>query len=93
MKVNINQLLEQSGKTKYWLSKATNITYPNIMKLCNEEIPPKTIKLETLDKICTALKCNVQDILENEIDGMTQTRLKIQKIAEHPLIKNSINKD
>ena len=43
LKVNINQLLEQSGKTKYWLSKATNITYPNIMKLCNEEIPPKTI--------------------------------------------------
>jgi hypothetical protein len=63
------------------------------MKLCDEKVPPKTIKLETLDKICTALKCNINDILENEVDGMTQTKIQIQNIAEHTLIKDSIKKD
>jgi putative transcriptional regulator len=64
MKVRIDELLRQQGKTRYWLSKEINFTYPNMMKLCNNET--ESIKFEILEKICFSLNCTPNDVLETE---------------------------
>lgn len=62
MKFKINEKLKEKGKTMTWLSEMTNITLTNISKLCKGE--NKSIKTNTIDKICTALDCKIEDILE-----------------------------
>lgn len=60
--IKIAELLETKGKTKYWLSKETGITYPNLDKLIKNETT--SIKFEFLEKICKALECELTDIIE-----------------------------
>lgn len=65
-KFSLNRILETRKKTKYWLSKQTGIDNNTLAKIYNNEA--KQIKLETLDKICTALECNLTDVIENVED-------------------------
>ncbi|MPM90169.1 hypothetical protein SDC9_137286 [bioreactor metagenome] len=60
--IKIAEVLESKGKTKYWLSKETGITYPNLDKLIKNET--SSIKFDFLEKICTALDCELSDIIE-----------------------------
>ena len=61
MTLNIQNILNSQGKTKYWLSKQTGIDNTSIGKMCNGET--KNIRLETMEKICIALNCTPNDIL------------------------------
>lgn len=58
----LDKLLDKADKTKYWLSKETGIDNNTLAKIYNNEA--KQIRLETLEKICVALGCDVADILE-----------------------------
>lgn len=60
MKIIIDELLKQQNKTRYWLTKEVGVTYPNIMKLCNNET--ESIKFDILENICIALNCTPNDI-------------------------------
>jgi len=60
MKVNIDDILKQKCKTRYWLAKEIEITYPNIMKLCNNKT--ESIKFDILERICIALECTPNDV-------------------------------
>lgn len=55
-------VLESRGKTKYWLSKETGIDNNTLGKIYNNEA--KQIKKETIDKICKALDCKVEELIE-----------------------------
>ena len=57
MKNTIDLKLQELGKSRYWLSKETNITYPNITKICNNQT--ESIKFSSLDNICKALNCTL----------------------------------
>lgn len=60
--VKIAELLESKGKTKYWLSKETGITYPNLDRLIKNET--SSVKFDFLEKICDALDCELTDIIK-----------------------------
>lgn len=62
IKININEILEQQKKTMYWLSQATELTYPTIHRLANNKT--RSISFDTLESICRALDCDIADILE-----------------------------
>jgi putative transcriptional regulator len=62
IKVKLNELLKNRGKTKYWLAKQTQISPNSIGRIVNEETT--SISYEILDKICIALQCEVGDVLE-----------------------------
>jgi putative transcriptional regulator len=66
MKINIDEILKQQGKTRYWLSKQIGFTYPNLVKLCNNET--SSIRFDILYKICIALNCTPNDIFNNKLD-------------------------
>lgn len=74
MKVLIDNKLEELGKTRYWLAMVCNITYPTIKKLCDNDT--KNISMKTIDKICTALKCDFDNIFKVEINNPTLRRIK-----------------
>jgi putative transcriptional regulator len=61
MIVNIDKILDNKGKTRYWLAKEVGITYPNLVKLCNNKT--ESIKFDILNKICNKLECTPNDIL------------------------------
>jgi putative transcriptional regulator len=59
-------ILNEKNLTKYWLSKQTGIDNNTIAKIYNNE--SKQIKLETIDKICIALSCDINDIVKFNIE-------------------------
>ena len=61
MIINIDKILDNKGKTRYWLAKEVGITYPNLVKLCNNKT--ESIKFDILNKICNILECTPNDIL------------------------------
>ena len=62
----LDKILHKMNKTRYWLSKETGIDNNTLAKIYNNE--SKQIKLETLEKICVALDCNITDLIEIKKD-------------------------
>ncbi len=62
--LNINSILKEKGKTKYWLSKQTGISPNNIGYICNGK--NTNVTLNTIYKICKALDCTPNDIIQEE---------------------------
>ena len=60
MKINLKQILDNQEKTQYWLSKTTRISSNNIGDICNGKT--KSIRFDTIEKICQALNCTPNDI-------------------------------
>ena len=60
LSLKINEILKEQGKTAYWLAKETGIAPNNISKICNGET--STIRFDTLEKICKALNCGIDDL-------------------------------
>lgn len=64
MKILIDEKLKEIGKTRYWLSVNTGITYPAMKKLCDGLT--ESIRFENIENICKAINCEMQDIFEIE---------------------------
>ena len=57
LKLNVLTLLEEQGKTKYWLYKqmGMNMSYQNFIKMLNNKT--KSIKYDNIELLCRILKC------------------------------------
>lgn len=73
MKLRVKQILEEQGKTAYWLSKTTGISSNNILNICNGT---SSIRLDTLEKICLALECTPNDIFESDSQKLIELMKK-----------------
>ena len=61
VKYTLSELLEDRNITMYAVSRATGISPNNISAICNNKT--KSISLETIQKLCFFLKCNVSDLI------------------------------
>jgi len=61
MTVNIDNILKEQNKTRYWLSRTIGYSYPSLMQLCNNQTD--SIQFHILEKMCIALNCTPSDIL------------------------------
>ena len=61
VKLNALELLEQQGKTKYWLYKQLGMSYQNFNKMINNET--KSIQYENIETMCLLLHCTPNDLL------------------------------
>ena len=57
----IDQILKKRGRTAYWLAKKTGISSVALWRLKTGRAGG--IRFDTLDRICSALKCKPGDIL------------------------------
>ena len=80
IKLRVNEILEEQGKTPYWLGKQTGISPNNIGKICNGETA--TIRFDTLEKICKALNCSINDIFTTDDPQMQRLLIYRSKLNE-----------
>lgn len=64
MKITLNDTLRQKGHSQYWLSHETGIAASTINNLCNGKT--NGIQFDVLQKICVALDCDVNGVIEHE---------------------------
>lgn len=62
IKLRVKQLLEENGKTKYWLYKQLGMSYQNFSKMINNET--KSIRYENIETLCILFKCSPNDLFE-----------------------------
>ncbi len=61
VKLNALKLLEEKGKTKYWLYKQLGMSYQNFNKMVNNET--KSIQYEMVDAMCNIFNCTPNELL------------------------------
>ena len=83
LSLRINEILEQQGKTPYWLGKQTGISQNNIGKICNGET--STIRFDTLEKICKSLECSIDELFITDDPQM-------KRLLHYSCEFNSLNK-
>ena len=60
IKMNVDKLLAERGRTRYWLVKQMQTTYKTINKICDNTL--SGIQLETMEKLCLVLGCELTDL-------------------------------
>ena len=60
VKLNVLELLEKQGRTKYWLYKQLGMSYQNFNKMVQNET--HSIKLERIETLCQILECTPNDL-------------------------------
>ena len=63
MKFRILDILNEKGKTKYWLYIQLGLSYQNFSRLINNQT--KSIKFENLQALCDILECTPNDLFED----------------------------
>jgi len=61
VKVRIDELLEERGRTAYWLAVEAGITHSTVYKLRHAKM--KTLSLELIESLCKTLECSPGDLL------------------------------
>ena len=61
IKLDVLRLLEERGKTKYWLYKQLGMSYQNFSKMVNNET--RSIRYENIETMCLLLECTPNDLL------------------------------
>ena len=80
LSLRVNEILEEKNLTPYWLGKQTGISQNNILKICNGET--STIRFDTIEKICKALDCSINDLFEADDPQMQRLLIYASKINE-----------
>jgi len=60
VKLNVQQLLDERGKTRYWLVQQMQTSYKTVNRLCDDE--SVAVQLETVGKLCAIFECTPNDI-------------------------------
>lgn len=62
LKLNVIELLEKKGKTKYWLFNKLDMSYTNFNNIISNKT--KSIKYENIEKFCKILECQPNDLFK-----------------------------
>ena len=58
--MSVQRLLDNKGKTRYWLVKEMQTTYKTVNKLCDNTLTG--LQLDTIEKLCDILECTPDDL-------------------------------
>jgi len=60
IKLDVLRLLEDQGKTNYWLYKQLGMSYQNFSEMVNNQT--KSIRYENIETMCLLLNCTPNDL-------------------------------
>lgn len=60
IRLDVLRILEQQGRTKYWLYKQLGMSYQNFNRMVNNET--KSIRYENIETMCLLLNCTPNDL-------------------------------
>ena len=89
VQLRVLELLNESGRTKYWLGKQLGTSWQNLSKMLNNET--KSIRYEMIETLCQLFECTPNDLfsfddppyegfpleMENSIHNMNKTKCKL----------------
>lgn len=58
--LNVQNILNERKKTRYWLVQALDSNYETVNRLCDNV--SSAIYLETIEKLCDVLECTPNDL-------------------------------
>ena len=62
IKLDVLRILEEQGKTKYWLYRQLGMSYQNFSKMVNNET--KSIRYENIETLCLLFNCTPNELFE-----------------------------
>lgn len=62
VKLNVINLLKETGKTKYWLYKQLGMSYQNFSRMINNQT--KSIRYENIETLCLLFDCTPNELFE-----------------------------
>ena len=62
IEVRLDELLEEHGRSFYWLAKETGISHTTLWRL--KKGKALGINFDTLEKVCAGLNCQPGDVLK-----------------------------
>jgi putative transcriptional regulator len=72
--IRLNELLEEKGRTLYWLAKQSGVRYATVWNLSRGEVG--RLSVDALDRICEVLECQPGDLLIRVADKKARKRGK-----------------
>ncbi len=60
LKLNVLEILENKGKSKYWLFQQLDMTYTNFNNIITNKT--KSIRYANIEKFCELLDCSPNDL-------------------------------
>lgn len=66
IRFNLESLLKERGKTRYWLAKQSGMSHQNVTKMARNNA--KGIRLETIEIFCQVLECTPNDLFVIDFD-------------------------
>ena len=60
VRLNVLALLEERGKTKYWLYKQLGMSYQNFNRMVNNQT--RSIQMERIETLCQILECTPNEL-------------------------------
>ena len=60
IRLDVLRLLEEQGRTKYWLYKQLGMSYQNFSKMVNNQT--KSIRYENIETMCLLLNCTPNEL-------------------------------
>jgi putative transcriptional regulator len=73
IEVRLKQLLEEQGRSRYWLAQETGIEYKTLARIETAEHFNR-IELRVLDEICRALDCQPGDLLVRVAERKSESK-------------------
>lgn len=67
IKIRINEVLQEKGRTLYWLAKEAGLRYATVWSMAKGN--QAKLHLDALDRICKVLECQPGDLLVREVKG------------------------
>ena len=58
--MNVQKLLDEKNKSRYWLVKQMQTTYKTVNKICDNTL--SGLQLETIEKLCHILDCTPNEL-------------------------------
>lgn len=62
VRLNIEKILKQKGKSKYWLCQKMNITSRNLNRIIRGDTT--SISFKYIEEFCTYLECSPADLFD-----------------------------
>ncbi|MDY3618468.1 helix-turn-helix domain-containing protein [Agathobaculum sp.] len=60
IRLNVLELLERVGHSKYWLYKQLGMSYQNFSRMVNNQT--RSIRYENIETICRLLECSPNEL-------------------------------
>lgn len=79
--IKLNEVVQQKGRTLYWLAKNSGVPYVTLWNLSKKETQ-RSIDLPVLSRVCTALECTPADVLHYVPDAEDEAILTLIQSKE-----------